>query len=80
MPASLLDSQLATLEEPEPDERVAVLYSRGEQLLAVDAVNLPTDYLVVRKALGQGIALPAELAADSSTPLKSLLAAGRPAR
>lgn len=61
-------------------ERFSVLYYRGEQLLAVDAVNLPTDYLVVRKALAQGISLPAELAADPATPLKTLLAAGTAAR
>ena len=62
-----------------PDtERFSVLYYRGSQLLAVDAVNLPADYLVVRKALTQGIALPAELAADPTTPLKTLLAAGQP--
>lgn len=65
----------------DPDsERFSVLYYRGEQLLAVDAVNTPTDYLVVRKALTKGIALPAELTADASTPLKSLLAAGAPTR
>ena len=61
----------------DPDtERFSVLYYRGEQLLAIDAVNTPTDYLVVRKALGQGIPLPAHLAADASTPLKDLLKAG----
>ena len=61
----------------EPDtERFSVLYYRGDQLLAVDAVNTPTAYLVVRKALGQGIPLPAELVGDPATPLKELLKAG----
>ena len=65
----------------DPDtERFSVLYYRGDQLLAVDAVNTPADYMVVRKALTQGVALPAELAADAGTPLKTLLAAGLPAR
>ena len=59
--------------EPD-DERFSVLYYRGDQLLAVDAVNNPSDYLVVRKALAQGIALPADRAADVSTALKALLA------
>ncbi len=65
----------------DPDsERFSVLYYRGAQLLAVDAVNLPADYLVVRKALTQGIAIPAERAADASTPLKALLAEGAASR
>lgn len=64
----------------EPDtERFSVLYYRDDQLLAVDAVNSPADYMVVRKALTQGRNLPADLAADASTPLKALLAAARPA-
>jgi 3-phenylpropionate/trans-cinnamate dioxygenase ferredoxin reductase subunit len=59
-----------------PDtEHFSVLYYRGDQLLAVDAMNSPADYLVVRKALAQGVALSAELAADASTPLKALLSA-----
>ncbi|SEK91336.1 3-phenylpropionate/trans-cinnamate dioxygenase ferredoxin reductase subunit [Blastococcus sp. DSM 46786] len=60
----------------DPDtESFSVLYYRSGTLLAVDAVNAPADYLAVRKALTQGIALPAELAADAGTPLKALLAA-----
>jgi 3-phenylpropionate/trans-cinnamate dioxygenase ferredoxin reductase component len=59
----------------EPDtERFAVLYYREGELLAVDAVNAPTDYMVVRKALTQGKTLPADKAADAGIPLKSLLA------
>jgi 3-phenylpropionate/trans-cinnamate dioxygenase ferredoxin reductase subunit len=61
-------------------EHFSVLYYRGEQLLAVDAVNTPADYLVVRKALTQGIALPAARVADASTPLKALLAEATAAR
>ena len=56
-------------------EKFSVLYYRDGDLLAVDAVNNPADYLVVRKALTEGVSLPAERAADSSTPLKALLAA-----
>jgi 3-phenylpropionate/trans-cinnamate dioxygenase ferredoxin reductase subunit len=61
----------------EPDsERFSVLYYRAGELLAVDAVNNPVDYMVVRKALSQGVAIPADHAADVATPLKTLLAAG----
>ena len=60
----------------EPDsERFSVLYYREGRLLGVDAVNSVADYLVVRKALTQGIDLPADAAADAATPLKTLLAA-----
>lgn len=59
----------------EPDsERFSVLYYRAGELIAVDAVNSPADYLVVRKALTMGRTLPAAEAADPSIPLKSLLA------
>jgi 3-phenylpropionate/trans-cinnamate dioxygenase ferredoxin reductase component len=57
------------------DEKFSVLYYRDGELLAVDAVNNPVDYMVVRKALTQGVSIPADLAGDSSTPLKTLLAA-----
>jgi 3-phenylpropionate/trans-cinnamate dioxygenase ferredoxin reductase subunit len=59
----------------EPDaEKFAVLYYRGEELLAVDAINAPADYLVVRKALAAGKTLPADEAANADIPLKTLLA------
>ena len=60
----------------EPDsEKFAVLYYRAGRLLAVDAVNSPPDYMVVRKALTQGATIPADRAADEATPLKQLLMA-----
>ena len=58
----------------EPDsEKFSVLYYRDGRLIAVDAVNAPGDYMVVRKALTLGTTIPAERAADSSTSLKALL-------
>ncbi|MDP9459380.1 MAG: FAD-dependent oxidoreductase [Actinomycetota bacterium] len=60
----------------EPDsERFSVLYYRDGRLLAADAVNVPGDYMVVRKALTQGATIPADRAADVSTPLRQLLLA-----
>jgi 3-phenylpropionate/trans-cinnamate dioxygenase ferredoxin reductase component len=60
----------------EPDsEKFSVLYYRDGRLLAVDAVNAPGDYMVVRRALTQGTTIPAERAADAATPLKQLLLA-----
>ena len=62
------------------DERFSVLYYRDGELLAVDAVNSAPDFMVVRKALGQGTPIPASAARDAGTPLKSLLTAGAAAR
>jgi 3-phenylpropionate/trans-cinnamate dioxygenase ferredoxin reductase subunit len=60
-----------------PDsERFSVLYYEDGRLLAVDAVNSPVDYMVVRKALDRGVTISADKAADTATPLKSLLASG----
>ena len=60
----------------EPDsERFSVLYYRSGELLAVDAVNNPVDYMVVRKALTAGATIPAEVAADTSAKLKDLVVA-----
>lgn len=60
----------------DPDgERFSVLYYREGRLLAVDAINMPGEYMVVRKALTQGATIPAERARDSATPLNKLLAA-----
>ncbi len=55
------------------DERFSVLYYSGGELIAIDTVNDAPDYMVVRRALGQGANIPAESAADTSVSLKSLL-------
>lgn len=60
-------------------ERFCVLYYRGERLLAIDTVNSPAEYMVVRKLLGQGGTIAPELAADQAVPLKELAALARPA-
>ncbi|MBW8706685.1 Rhodocoxin reductase [Streptomyces sp. MBT84] len=61
----------------DPDsERFSVLYYRQDELLAIDAVNSPADYMAVRKALTQGTTVPASVAGDSGTPLKALLTTG----
>ncbi|KUJ34949.1 FAD-dependent oxidoreductase [Streptomyces sp. MI02-2A] len=61
----------------DPDsERFSVLYYRQDELLAIDAVNSPADYMAVRKALTQGTTIAASVAGDSGTPLKALLTTG----
>lgn len=55
------------------DEHFSVLYYRESQLIAVDAVNDVPDYMAVRRALAAGANIPAELAADSATALKTII-------
>lgn len=57
-------------------EEFSVLYYTGDQLIAVDAINAPRDYMVVRKVLTDGGTIPADRASDASVPLKNLMAAG----
>ena len=54
-------------------EKFSVLYYRDDRLAAAECVNSPVDFLAVRSALGIGRTVPAELAADTSVPLKKLL-------
>ena len=58
----------------EPDtEQFSVLYYAAGRLIAVDAINTPRDYMVVRKLLGKGGSIPAALSADAARPLKELV-------
>lgn len=60
----------------EPDqEQFSVLYYASGRLIAIDAINAPRDYMAVRKLLGTGGSIPAELAGDTNVPLKDLAAA-----
>lgn len=52
------------------EEAFSVLYYRGGDLLAVDAVNAGADYMAVRKALTQGATISPDAAADRATPLR----------
>lgn len=55
------------------DESFSVLYYRDDRLIAIDSVNAVSDYMAVRKALGSGSTIPAELAHNLETPLKTLV-------
>ena len=48
----------------------SVWYYRGEELLAVDAMNEPSAYLAGRRIVEAGKALPKHVAADPTTNLK----------
>ena len=55
---------------------VAHFYYRGDALLAVDAMNDPVAYNVVKRLLAAGRSLPKVAAANSDADLKAILAAG----
>jgi len=55
-------------------EKFSVLYYRSGQLLAVHAVNVPRDYLAVRRALTAGQQIAPQDAADASRPLRAAAA------
>jgi 3-phenylpropionate/trans-cinnamate dioxygenase ferredoxin reductase component len=58
----------------EPDEeKFSVLYYRHGRLIAIDSVNRTPEYLAVRQGLARGLTVPADQAADTEVPLKSLL-------
>lgn len=59
------------------DEKFSVLYYREGQIIAIDAVNDPVDYIAVRRALDAGAEIPADLATDSSIALKTLVTGGK---
>ncbi|NVM98635.1 NAD(P)/FAD-dependent oxidoreductase [Arthrobacter sp. SDTb3-6] len=56
------------------DERgkFSVLYYRGGQVIAVDCVNTPLDFMAVKSALAKGQNIPAGAAADPAVALKSI--------
>jgi 3-phenylpropionate/trans-cinnamate dioxygenase ferredoxin reductase component len=51
-----------------------VFYLQGKRLLAVDAVNRPVDFMLVRRALASAVSVDASQLADESIPLKQSLA------
>ncbi|MGE0330316.1 MAG: NAD(P)/FAD-dependent oxidoreductase [Ramlibacter sp.] len=50
-------------------------YLQGDRVLAVDAVNRPGDFMLVRRALAQPLRVDADRLADETIALKDLLAA-----
>lgn len=51
----------------------SVWYYRGDELLAVDAMNDPRAYMVAKRLIGAGKSPPAAVAADPAVELKTLL-------
>lgn len=55
------------------EDKVSILYYAADQLLAIDAINQPAEYMAVRRALAAGANIPADTAGDTTVPLKSLV-------
>lgn len=56
-----------------PDRASAVYFTQG-RLMGIEALNSPHDFNAVKRALSAGRSMPADQVADSSVPLKELLA------
>ncbi len=57
----------------EQGRKLSVFYFAGEQLLAVDAVNSPQEFMFSKRALTQGATLDPERLADPAVPMRDLL-------
>jgi 3-phenylpropionate/trans-cinnamate dioxygenase ferredoxin reductase component len=60
------------------DRAFAAFYYQADRLIAVDAVNRPGEFLGAKMLIQSGRSLPPELIADTSRPMKELVAAARP--
>lgn len=60
-------------------EKFSVLYYRVGQVIAVDCINNPVDFMAVKTLLSKGLNVPAERAGDSGIPLKKLMGDLEPA-
>lgn len=55
-------------------ETFSALYFRDDDLIAIDAINAPRDYMAVRRILELGGTVPREAAGDVRVELKSFIA------
>jgi 3-phenylpropionate/trans-cinnamate dioxygenase ferredoxin reductase subunit len=56
-------------------EQFSALYYAADQLIAIDSVNTPRDYMAVRKILETGGSVPRDAAGDVDVQLRSFLPA-----
>ena len=60
--------------DPERPRRRVALYFADDALVAAECLNSPADFVALRSALGRGYRPSADILADTSVPLKKLLA------
>ncbi|MBD0861739.1 FAD-dependent oxidoreductase [Gordonia sp. zg691] len=66
-------SALVRVDPDRPRRRVA-LYFADDELVAAECLNSPADFVALRSALGRGFRPSPDMLADTSVPLKKLLA------
>lgn len=54
------------------NEKFSVLYYQNGELIAVDCINNPVDFMAVKMVLAKGLNIPADQAADTTVPLKKM--------
>ena len=59
------------------DRAFAAFYYKGDKLIAVDAVNRPTEYLGAKMLIQTNRTLPPSVIEDMSRPMKELVASAR---
>ena len=59
--------------DPEQGRSFAVFYFQGDDLLAVDAINRPAEFMLGKRMLTQGATADKQKLADESIPAKELL-------
>jgi 3-phenylpropionate/trans-cinnamate dioxygenase ferredoxin reductase component len=55
------------------DPSFLACYFKGDELVSVDAVNRPAEFMVAKRLIKQRATVDAELLADDAVPLKTLL-------
>ncbi|RBP51652.1 NAD(P)/FAD-dependent oxidoreductase [Arenicella xantha] len=55
------------------DRKFALFYLRDQQLLAVDAINSPVDFMIGKKLIASRLPLAASSLHDTTIPIKTLL-------
>ena len=60
-------------------EKFSVIYYRNGQVIAIDCINTPVDFMAVKTLLAKGLNVPADQAGDVGIPLKKLMTELEPA-
>ena len=68
-----LNSGYDTIITRKGETGVSFWYYRGEELLAVDAMNDPRAYMIGKKLIEAGVSPDKSIIADTASDLKSLL-------
>jgi 3-phenylpropionate/trans-cinnamate dioxygenase ferredoxin reductase subunit len=66
------DRQIVRGDAHADDAKFSVWYLRGDEVLAVDAINRPGDFMLGKKWIAERKHIAAEQLADTAADLKSL--------